>query len=98
MNDRQFHNDLPLIVTDDQRRVMIPDPDIEPERGSIIMTHGDWGTAYQRFFSDGLWHRVGGGGGRTWDWVLRQRSVRLVYDAPVRPSAEVLRAQQRAGV
>jgi hypothetical protein len=33
---------------------------VEPARGSVVMTNGLSGTAWQRFFSDGLWHSVTG--------------------------------------
>lgn len=58
--------------------------DREPEPGSIVLTEGDHGTAWQRQFKDGRWHRIGGGRPRDWAWVMSQRRVRLIYDAPVR--------------
>lgn len=58
----------------------------EPHPGSIVMTSGEWGTAWQRYFTDGLWHRVGSNGrGRTWDEMLTMRNLVLVYDAHIRP-------------
>lgn len=87
-----------ITITDSEGNLLDPE-DLynEPPFGSVALTHGDWGTAYQLFFSDGLWHRVGAGGGsaRTWAWLCRQRNVRLVYEARVRPSPNVVRAEQR---
>ena len=59
-------------------------PSDQPNPGSIVLTNGEFGTAWQRYFNDGLWHRVGGGKGRTWEWLLTQRNLVLVYDAPFR--------------
>jgi hypothetical protein len=56
----------------------------EPLPGSVVLTSGEHGSAWQRFFSDGLWHRVGGGRAKTWDAMLRYRNLVLVYDAPER--------------
>lgn len=64
---------------------------IQPEPGSIVLTEGDFGTAWQRQFDSGLWKRIGGGQARDWKWLTTQRRLRLVYDAPPRtPSAEQL--------
>lgn len=76
-------------ITDAQGEVdssWLQDPG-EPQPGSVVLTNGEWGTAFQRYFNDGLWHRVGGGRGRTWEWMLTQRNVVLVYDAPTRKEA-----------
>jgi hypothetical protein len=56
----------------------------EPLPGSVVLTMGEFGTAWQRHFSDGLWHRTGGGKPKNWEAMLRQRNVVLVYDAPHR--------------
>lgn len=56
----------------------------EPLPGSVVLTMGEHGTAWQRHFSDGLWHRTGGGRARRWEELLHQRSALLVYDAPPR--------------
>lgn len=56
----------------------------EPQPGSVVVTNGLLGTAYQRHFADGLWHRLGGGRPRHWAWMICQRNMWLVYDAPVR--------------
>jgi hypothetical protein len=78
-------------VTNDQGEFVLADNgEQEPERGSVILTHGEFGTAWQRQFKDGKWHRIGGGRPRDWSWLVKQRRVWLVYDAPVRPDyAEV---------
>jgi hypothetical protein len=56
----------------------------EPFPGSVVLSSGEYGTAWQRYFSDGLWHRVGGGRAKTWEDMLRKRNLVLVYDAPYR--------------
>lgn len=63
---------------------MNPNDTVEPKPGSIILIHGEHGTAWQRQFKGGLWVRVGGGRPRDWAWVMGQRRVFLVYDAPAR--------------
>lgn len=74
-----------LIHLTDGRGKTIPDVDLdEPLPGSIVMHHGEYGTAWQRYFSDGMWHRVGGGACKDWEWLLTKRNLVLVYDAPVR--------------
>lgn len=61
----------------------------EPEPGSVVLTGGDWGTAWQRQFNDGLWHSTRKRGGpKTWEWLLSRRNVRLAYDAEPRPEFE----------
>ena len=58
----------------------------EPEPGSVVLTEGAFGTAWQRWFSDGLWRRVGGGPNQKkgWAWLTTRPNLILVYDAPVR--------------
>lgn len=55
----------------------------EPPVGSIVLVHGPTGTAYQRHYSDGLWHGARATiGGMTWTDVTRINSaepVLLVY-------------------
>ena len=34
--------------------------DQEPNPGSVLLLHGETGTAVQRFFNDGLYHSVTG--------------------------------------
>lgn len=78
-------NDRLIPITDTQGRVLVPGDDIEPLPGSIVLTEGPFGTAWQRFFSDGLWHSVGHGSLRlTWEQMLHHRNLVLVYDAPER--------------
>lgn len=36
------------------------DPEVEPAHGSVVLAFGPSGTAYQRFFSDGVWHGTQG--------------------------------------
>ena len=72
-------------MTDDAGRpVLDPDQMNEPHPGSVVLVHGEWGTAWQRYFNDDLWHSVRGGRGRTWDEVRAMRNVYLAYDAPER--------------
>jgi len=54
----------------------------EPEPASVVLVNGIYGDAWQRYFSDGLWHR--GKYRYTWEQMLRERNMVLVYDAPVR--------------
>ena len=60
----------------------------EPEPGSIILTEGVTGTAWQRFFVDGRWHPTRGGGSKTWIELLCRRNVWLVYRADPREPAK----------
>lgn len=49
----------------------------EPVEGSVVMTQGATGTAWQRHFSDGLWHSTTG---RTATWQdLKAHSLLAVY-------------------
>lgn len=56
----------------------------EPNPASIVLVDGEFGTAWQRHFSDGLWHSSRGGKAKTWDEILTHRNVVLAYDAPTR--------------
>lgn len=56
----------------------------EPAPGSVVLTQGEFGTAWQRWFHDGRWHRAGSSQAKDWEWFLTQRNVVLAYDAPVR--------------
>lgn len=72
-------------ITDHRGTLLLPSDDlIEPLPGSILLTEGRWGTAWQRFFSDGRWHPVRGGGSATWETLITRRNVVLVYDADER--------------
>lgn len=64
----------------------------EPNPGSVLLTNGQTGTAWQRFMSDGKWHPTRGGGSRTWAELLTHRNVILIYVAAPRPSTK---AEQR---
>lgn len=75
-------------VTNAHGSIVLAETEItEPEPGSIVLVHGEFGTAWQRQFKDGMWVRVGGGRPRDWHWLLMQPRVHLAYDAPVRPEA-----------
>lgn len=80
-----------IYLTDDRGRAVYDTEDLtEPNPGSVVLTDGDFGTAWQRHFSDGKWHSSLGGRPVTWAWLLRRkRNLRLAYDAPIRPNPEV---------
>ncbi len=40
----------------DERGVFDDDIGAEPNPGSVVLTEGEFGTAWQRYFNDGLWH------------------------------------------
>lgn len=77
----------PIQITDEYGRFPNHAYDREPEPASVVLTQGEFGTAWQRHFNDGLWHSRGRPP-RTWDSLIRCRNVVLVYDAPVREPAE----------
>lgn len=63
-------------------REIVGDAPDEPPYGSIALLHGTTGTAYQRYFRDGLWHADGM---EPLTWVdLTGKGVRMqvVYVAP----------------
>jgi hypothetical protein len=75
-------------VTDDQGALVLDDEtSYEPLPGSIIMTEGIHGTAWQRWFGDGLWHRTGSSQKKDWDYLLTKRNLVLVYDADERKAS-----------
>lgn len=82
----------PIPITDHVGKVLVPGGR-EPHPGSIVLTNGVWGTAWQRFFSDGMWYPVTGGRPRVWLSLVKQRNLVLVYDAPIRvePNPEAQR-------
>lgn len=43
----------------------------QPPQGSVVMVHGLTGTAYQRFYNDGLWHSTHGKA-FTWSQIIEQ--------------------------
>lgn len=72
-------------VTDTRGNLLLADSEgEEPLPGSVVLINGEYGTAWQRHFSDGLWHRTGGGRAKTWAEMLWHRNLVLVYDAPER--------------
>lgn len=73
----------PEQITDNLGRlVWTAEDQDEPLPGSVVLTGGDWGTAWQRNFDDGLWHSTRRKGGpKTWAWLLTRRNLRLAYDA-----------------
>lgn len=73
-------------LTDTRGYPLLPDLDMkqEPNPGSIVLTQGLHGTAYQRHFSDGLWHSTRGGAPRRWAEITAYRNVVLVYEADPR--------------
>lgn len=76
--------DRAIPMTDARGAVLMRVDEDEPLPGSVVLTEGQHGSAWQRFFSDGLWHPVRGGGPRTWEHLLTKRNLVLVYDAPER--------------
>jgi hypothetical protein len=60
----------------------------EPPRGSVVLTEGPQGTAWQRFRSDGRWHSVTGKN-TSWERLLRS-------DTPDSPLLVIYVAQDRA--
>lgn len=72
-------------ITDNRGNLLLPEAEsVEPNEGSIVLTEGIFGTAWQRFFSDGRWHPTRGGGSRTWEQMLIRPRLVLVYEAEVR--------------
>lgn len=68
-----------------------PDDLVEPLPGSVVLTDGLHGTAWQRHFSDGKWHSSRGGKPQEWDAILAQHNVVLAYDAEEREERVPLR-------
>lgn len=57
----------------------------EPLPGSIVLTSGLHGTAWQRHHDDGMWHPASRGGrSRPWHYLLQRRLLTLVYAAEER--------------
>ena len=78
-------NDTLIRLTDDRGDFLLPYEELsEPRRGSVVLTDGEFGTAWQRYFSDGRWHSVRGGAPRPWGYLLGKRNLVLVYDAEER--------------
>jgi hypothetical protein len=57
----------------------------EPPRGSVVLTEGPTGTAWQRFNSDGRWHSTTGKS-TPWDRLIRSDKpggrLRVIYLPP----------------
>jgi len=78
-------NSRVIPLTDDRGRPLLPESDqYEPLPGSIVLLDGRHGTAWQRHFSDGLWHCAGRAAPKTWEQIITKRNVVLVYDAEPR--------------
>jgi hypothetical protein len=71
-------------ITDTYGNLLHPGFTHEEHPGSIVMTDGEWGTAWQRHFSTGRWHPTRGGGSKSWAELLARRNLVLVYSAPPR--------------
>jgi len=54
----------------------------EPSRGSVVMTDGPTGTAWQRHHKDDGWHSTAGIT-QTWEYVSEREPV-LLFEAPTR--------------
>lgn len=54
----------------------------QPHPGSVVLTSGAHGTAWQRHASDGLWHCTVNGATLSWFMLCRRRNLMLAYDAP----------------
>lgn len=60
----------------------------EPPPGSVILVNGETGTALQRFYSDGLWHRAGSVGGTKWEDIKTTQPILVVHlteEEPLKP-------------
>lgn len=69
-------------ITDDRGRLLVPTN--QPLPGSVVLTDGEHGTAWQRHFFDGRWHPTRGGRSLTWAQLILRRNLVLVYDAAPR--------------
>ena len=77
-------------ITDTHGHLLVPST--QPHPGSIVMTDGAWGTAWQRHFSTGDWHPTRGGGSKPWAYLLQRRNLVLVYAAPPREEPKPMSA------
>ena len=76
---------IPLIGDSVGEWLVPEDERVEPNKGSIILTDGKWGTCYQRSFNNGSWYRLGSEWPVSWQWIIEsKRNVVLVYDAEER--------------
>lgn len=69
-------------LTDDRGRSLCGDF-AEPRIGSVVLTSGIYGTAWQRLARDGKWHSTTGLR-MPWKFMCARRNLVLVYDAPER--------------
>lgn len=78
-------NERMIPLTDHRGKALVIDDDLtEPLPGSIVLTDGVHGTAWQRYFSpDTKWCSTTGAT-TTWDRLILKRNLVLVYDAPAR--------------
>lgn len=90
-------NNRIIPITDHAGTQLLPEDErYEPMPGSIVLTEGLHGTAWQRFFSDGMWHPTRGGRPRTWDDLLTRNNLVLIYDAEERAEANTRTRAQAA--
>lgn len=78
-----------FILPEDQRQ--------EPEPGSVVLVAGVYGLAWQLHFTDGMWHSASPSRFRkTWEELLTERNLVLIYDAAPRdtPSTPRLLTQE----
>jgi hypothetical protein len=64
-----------------------PTPQDEPPHGSVVLLNGVTGTAWQRHYTDGLWHSTAHAVPYTWANLLDTRAVRangihVIHRAP----------------
>lgn len=73
-------------LTDARGRVLVTGDELhEPNPGSIVLTSGQYGTAWQRHFTDGKWYAASSmSKGVPWREIIQRRNLVLVYDAPER--------------
>lgn len=91
--------DRMIPLTDDRGHLLVPSEEAHnPEPGSVVLTNGKYGTAWQRHFADGLWHSTRGGKAQPWSVMLRKRGLLLAYEAQPRPRQEQDAIAYQAGV
>lgn len=69
-------------ITDDRSQIVNDVPDGRVTPGSVLLAYGLTGTAYQRHFTDDLFHAANGTSGNTYAEMLEMPGVHLVYLAP----------------
>lgn len=76
---------LMTVLTGPRGTGLLPNVDhTEPVEGSIVLTEGLTGTAWQRHHSDGMWHSSRGGRPRRWIELLTRPWLVVVFVAPSR--------------